>query len=42
MGDYAVERLWRDAKLPRDRRRQVAHHKSLSREVARDPSVLRS
>jgi isovaleryl-CoA dehydrogenase len=42
MGEYVVERLWRDAKLLEIGGGTLeAHHKNLSRELARDPSVLR-
>ncbi|MBS1106707.1 MAG: isovaleryl-CoA dehydrogenase [Deltaproteobacteria bacterium] len=42
MGEYVVERLWRDAKLLEIGGGTLeAHHKNLSRELARNPSVLR-
>jgi isovaleryl-CoA dehydrogenase len=42
MGEYVVSRLWRDAKLLEIGGGTLeAHHKNLSRELSRDPSVLR-
>jgi isovaleryl-CoA dehydrogenase len=42
MGENVVERLWRDAKLLEIGGGTLeAHHNNLSRELARDPSVLR-
>ena len=42
MGEYVVERLWRDAKLLEIGGGTLeAHHKNLSRELARNPAVLR-
>jgi isovaleryl-CoA dehydrogenase len=42
MGEYVVERLWRDAKLLEIGGGTLeAHHKNLSRELSRDPAVLR-
>jgi isovaleryl-CoA dehydrogenase len=42
MGDYVVERLWRDAKLLEIGGGTLeAHHKNLAKDLARDPSQLR-
>jgi isovaleryl-CoA dehydrogenase len=42
MGEYVVSRLWRDAKLLEIGGGTLeAHHKNLSRELARNPGVLR-
>jgi len=42
MGEYVVSRLWRDAKLLEIGGGTLeAHHKNLSRELARNPAVLR-
>jgi len=42
MGEYVVARLWRDAKLLEIGGGTLeAHQKNLSRELARDPSILR-
>jgi len=42
MGEYVVARLWRDAKLLEIGGGTLeAHHKNLSRELARNPAVLR-
>jgi isovaleryl-CoA dehydrogenase len=42
MGDYVVERLWRDAKLLEIGGGTLeAHHKNLTKDLARDPSQLR-
>jgi isovaleryl-CoA dehydrogenase len=41
MGDYVVERLWRDAKLIEIGGGTLeAHHKNLSRELARNPDAV--
>ena len=42
MGEYVVERLWRDAKLLEIGGGTLeAHHKNLAKDLARDPSQLR-
>jgi isovaleryl-CoA dehydrogenase len=42
MGEYVVERLWRDAKLLEIGGGTLeAHHKNLVKDLARDPSRLR-
>ena len=42
MGEYAVERLWRDAKLLEIGGGTLeAHHKNLTKDLARDPSLVR-
>jgi isovaleryl-CoA dehydrogenase len=42
MGEYVVERLWRDAKLLEIGGGTLeAHHKNLAKDLARDPSRLR-
>ena len=42
MGEYVVERLWRDAKLLEIGGGTLeAHHKNLAKDLARDPSKLR-
>jgi isovaleryl-CoA dehydrogenase len=42
MGEYVVERLWRDAKLLEIGGGTLeAHHRNLMKELARDPAVLR-
>ncbi|RIK91089.1 MAG: isovaleryl-CoA dehydrogenase [Proteobacteria bacterium] len=42
MGEYVVSRLWRDAKLLEIGGGTLeAHHKNISRELARNPSMLR-
>jgi isovaleryl-CoA dehydrogenase len=42
MGEYVVARLWRDAKLLEIGGGTLeAHHKNLSRELARNPGILR-
>jgi isovaleryl-CoA dehydrogenase len=42
MGEYVVSRLWRDAKLLEIGGGTLeAHHKNLSRELGRNPGVLR-
>jgi len=42
MGEYVVSRLWRDAKLLEIGGGTLeAHHKNLSRELARNPGILR-
>ena len=42
MGEYAVSRLWRDAKLLEIGGGTLeAHHKNISRELARNPGLLR-
>ncbi|MFT5442382.1 MAG: isovaleryl-CoA dehydrogenase [Myxococcota bacterium] len=41
MGDYVVERLWRDAKLLEIGGGTLeAHHKNLTKDICRDPSLL--
>ena len=41
MGEYVVERLWRDAKLLEIGGGTLeAHHKNLTKDLARDPSIL--
>jgi isovaleryl-CoA dehydrogenase len=41
MGEYVVERLWRDAKLLEIGGGTLeAHHKNMTRDLARDPSIL--
>ncbi len=41
MGEYVVERLWRDAKLIEIGGGTLeAHHKNLSKDLARDPSLV--
>jgi isovaleryl-CoA dehydrogenase len=41
MGEYVVERLWRDAKLLEIGGGTLeAHHKNLTRDLSRDPSLL--
>ena len=42
MGEYVVERLWRDAKLLEIGGGTLeAHHKNLTKDLCRDPSLLR-
>ena len=42
MGEYAVERLWRDAKLLEIGGGTLeAHHKNLTKDLTRDPSLAR-
>ncbi len=42
MGEYVVERLWRDAKLIEIGGGTLeAHHKNLSQDLARDPALVR-
>jgi isovaleryl-CoA dehydrogenase len=42
MGEYVVERLWRDAKLLEIGGGTLeAHHKNLTKDLSRDPSLLR-
>jgi isovaleryl-CoA dehydrogenase len=42
MGEYVVQRLWRDAKLIEIGGGTLeAHHKNLMKELARNPQVLR-
>ena len=41
MGEYVVERLWRDAKLLEIGGGTLeAHHKNITKDLARDPSIL--
>ncbi len=41
MGEYVVERLWRDAKLLEIGGGTLeAHHKNLTKDLSRDPSIL--
>ena len=41
MGEYVVERLWRDAKLLEIGGGTLeAHHKNLTKDLTRDPSLL--
>jgi isovaleryl-CoA dehydrogenase len=41
MGEYVVERLWRDAKLIEIGGGTLeAHHKNLTKDLARDPSII--
>jgi isovaleryl-CoA dehydrogenase len=43
MGEYVVERLWRDAKLLEIGGGTLeAHHKNLSKDLCRDPGLVRS
>jgi len=43
MGEYVVERLWRDAKLLEIGGGTLeAHHKNLAKDLARDPALVRS
>jgi len=42
MGEYVVARLWRDAKLLEIGGGTLeAHHKNLTKDLCRDPSLLR-
>jgi isovaleryl-CoA dehydrogenase len=41
MGEYVVERLWRDAKLLEIGGGTLeAHHKNMTKDLSRDPSIL--
>ena len=41
MGEYVVERLWRDAKLLEIGGGTLeAHHKNMTKDLARDPSII--
>jgi isovaleryl-CoA dehydrogenase len=43
MGEYVVERLWRDAKLLEIGGGTLeAHHKNLSKDLCRDPGLVRT
>jgi isovaleryl-CoA dehydrogenase len=43
MGEYVVERLWRDAKLLEIGGGTLeAHHKNLTKDLSRDPALIRS
>jgi isovaleryl-CoA dehydrogenase len=43
MGEYVVERLWRDAKLLEIGGGTLeAHHKNMTKDLCRDPSILGS
>ena len=42
MGEYVVQRLWRDAKLLEIGGGTLeAHHKNLTKDICRDPTLLR-
>jgi isovaleryl-CoA dehydrogenase len=43
MGEYVVERLWRDAKLLEIGGGTLeAHHKNLTKDLARNPALTRA